>query len=370
MRDSEEERLAREADLRQRVLGLDGWHDKPLRHLAAAMGVSQVDVLRALSGVRRPVRRGRVKKVRVEFSPRRLTAPVARQIAAMCRRVDRRELNIEPIVIEQLQKIPLWPLKTCVNLGLELGCSPSRLSSLIRRTPFLAEMRRTRSLQVEDFAGIDGWPLLSAEKIAARLSIPTLSVVRFFKSEPQHRPENIGAVLQHEKSEIRDQQRVAEIRAMQGWQNMTLIQIAARMGMSSERLRQLIASKPRITELFQKHRMNGWGLTAERLAEIHARCSSEEEVLAEMGTTIHHYQKALTRLGLSRPRFSRRNSAERNGLRQRLESIPGWGSLSYGELGAKLNLCPTWVCQFIHRHPDLLVMRTRRIRSGQGEIAA
>ena len=337
-----------------------------MARLARSMGVTQIAVLRALSGVRRRRRpagygkrqyKARLKALaakpegstaRMEDALRDFGTPKARE--------NKREREL--ILIERLVRIPLWQIKMVSILARVVGCSQGKLYNLIRKTPLLAEMRRARQLRASDLEKIDGWASLSAEEIGNRLSIPVVTVKIFLG--PVRRVERTGApevVL--EKSRALVQRRIAAIRGIPGWQVMSLREIADRLGVTAERLRQLISEKPEMKELFQRHQRNGWGLTMVELQALHDKYPTAEEVMKAIGATPHHYAKLLKRFGMQ-AQIGRRETKRRAWL-VRLKAIPGWESLTYEDLAERLNQDRNWVCEQIQRNPELLKQRLRRV---------
>lgn len=197
---------------------------------------------------------------------------------------------------------------------------------------------------------------MEPEVLSKRLSLPVEVVEKFFLVNPGMK----GGPFAKRAYKIKTYQRIKVICSIPGWRSLPLDKIAPKLGISTERLRQLVEGDADVADLFRLHKRYLWGWTREKVEEVHAKFASAEDSAFVMGLTLFEYRKLVKKLGLVRqpPKVY----VTGGGLRYKLEALPGWGSFSYDKLAKKLKTSANWICHFVHRNPDLLAQRVYKNR--------
>ena len=283
---------------------------------------------------------------------------------------EKQQIRVE-FFFSRLLAIPNWQLKPPRHLAASTRTNVTRLLQLIHQAPDVrsiwreAKARRHAIARIQkkrkfDFRKIDGWLDLCPEEIASRLGL-SLGYLRdgISKSPVLRRAWSQRPSLGRNVDTSLIRGRYEKIKAIPGWETMSLSDIAKAIGVSRQRIYQIIGKDEAVAELLKsrKGRPSRWN--QEAILAIHARCPSSQEAAKAMGVGVSTYYKNLRKIGV--PPQPHWRTLQRPTFAQRLEKVPGWQKMSYTDIARAFGVCKARVRELFARHPELHAQKTVHI---------
>ncbi len=271
-------------------------------------------------------------------------------------------------ILGRLVRIPGWASFRFVALAAQLNVNYRGLRTLVVSQPHLMAQRLEARAAAPGkllarIRALPRWEMLTHLYLAEKLQCTLPAIAAAIRSDPAalalwQSHGRLRRQVLHPKENKHDFHRVPD------WQHKTTQDIARGLGITRQRLSQLVMERPAWREeLSARPGPPKTIYTAEYVLKAQAGCCTAEEASRAMGVAVETYRARALAAGVKTlPVESLLAIMEKEDLKPRMLKIRGWQTLSYADLAKRMGCSYYSLSKMLYLNPSLKLEKKRAMR--------